>query len=275
MQDFVLITGSSGGIGRECVKAFHAAGIGVFAADVRPHHAVTSPDLIPISMDLRQESSIEQGVELIRSHLGESRRLIGLVNNAGVDFNAPLVTLLPSEIRAMVDVNVVGSILLTRSVLSLLEPDRARLIFVGSAMGLFATPTVGVYAATKWAIEGLCDALRVELGAAGVRVALVEPGVVQTEMTAQAPQMLDTMLSRMNTEQRAMYEKTMRKIVQMSSAPGAGVGPQAVARTIVSAMTDPGMRSRYRVGTDSRIVGWLRHLPDGMRDFIQRKSLQL
>jgi NAD(P)-dependent dehydrogenase (short-subunit alcohol dehydrogenase family) len=198
--------------------------------------------------------------------------LHALINNAGLDYNGPLQSLTEDEIVSMVQVNLLGGILLTRAALALMRDDASRIVFVGSAMGLWATPTISVYASTKWGLEGFADALRVELGLRGIAVSLIEPGVIQTPMTTGGPAMLERVLGRMDATQRGTYEGLMRKVVKMSSAPGAGLPATAVAAVIARAVGAQRPRSRYRVGADSKAVGVLRHLPDSWRDFIQRKT---
>src|SRR5207244_1712254 len=105
------------------------------------------------------------------------------------------------------------------------------------------------------------DALRLELGVAGLRVSIVEPGVVRTPMTAGAPKIMEMMLGRMSAEDRKRYERVMRKIVQMSASENAGVTPDKVANAIIHAMTAARPKTRYRVGVDCRAVAVLRHLP--------------
>lgn len=275
---YILLTGAAGGIGRVAIDTLRNAGFSVFAA-ARPGSSVQSlagidPEVIPLPLDLACEDSINAAIAQVASHLGEGGRLYALINNAALDYNGPLRYLATEHIRAMIQVNLLGTTLMTRAVLPLMQPG-SRILFVGSAMGLLAVPTVGVYASTKWAMEGLTDALRLELGLDGIDVVMIEPGVVQTPMTANAPQILEEVLAGMDSHGRTTYEPLMRRIVSMSASEGAGVTALAVAEVIARAAQVARPRTRYRVGSDSRTVGWIRLLPDRLRDFLQRKGLGL
>lgn len=276
----ILISGAAGGIGRELVRELSQAGVTVFAGVLNEQEAAllaadALPNVIAVPMDVSSETSVEQAVQAVAARLPSGGRLVGLVNNAGVDYNAPLQYLSPVEIRRMVEVNLLGAILLTRAALPLLRQGPSRVVLTGSAAGFMAAPIVSTYASTKFAIEGLADALRLEFRPLGIHVAVVEPGIVRTPMTAAAPQMLATMLTRMSADDRRHYEAAMRKIVELSSAQSAGIAPQQVAAAMLHALTAPRPRSRYPVGRDALGAAWLRHLPDAMRDFIQGRLFGL
>jgi NAD(P)-dependent dehydrogenase (short-subunit alcohol dehydrogenase family) len=229
-------------------------------------------NLVPTRLDISKLDSIESAMAALTEHLGEAQPLDALVNVAGVNLNAPLHILSVAEIRQMVEVNLLGTLLLTRAALPLLLRRPGRVVLVGSATAFLPPPAISVYAATKCAISGMGDSLRMELGMAGLSVSVIEPGVVRTPLVAAGPAVLETMLGRMGEGDRSRYEKLMRKIVQMSASPKAGVPPETVAEVIVEALTAPRPRARYRVGIDSKAAALLRHLPDGARDFIQRKT---
>lgn len=277
MQNYVLLSGAAGGIGKATALALAAQQWTVFAgvmnsAEADELHRSGEPRIVPVLLDVTCTDSIAAAMVTVERAMGAGGTLSALINNAGVNYNAPVHVLDVGEIRQMVNVNLLGPILLTRAALPLLKPSQGRVVFVGSATGLMASPAVSVYAATKSGLEGLGDALRVELGVAGLRVSLVVPGVVRTPMTSGAPGVLDRMLGRMNAVDLGRYEKLMRKIVAMSAADKAGVTPETVAGAITHALTAPRPKSRYRVGIDCQAVAVLRHLPDSVRDFIQRKT---
>ena len=273
---YVLMSGASGGIGKATAEALAAQGFTLFAGALNDQEAADlrqlgHQEIVPVVLDLTSTASIDTAVRTVADTIGDGGHLSGLVNISGINLNAPLQYMSLEEIRLTVDINLVGSMLLTRAALPLLRRGNARVVFVGSATAIMPPPAVSVYAATKCGIEGLSDALRLELGLIGIPVSLIEPGVVRTPMTAAGPRILEMMLGRMSDDDRSRYEGLMRKIVQMSS-PTSGVTPDKVADAIVQALTVPRPKSRYRVGIDCRIVTMLRHLPDGARDFIQRKT---
>jgi NAD(P)-dependent dehydrogenase (short-subunit alcohol dehydrogenase family) len=203
---YVLITGAAGGIGKAAASDLAQQGHTVFAADIRELAlddfaasdaiAAAGGCIVPVRLDVTQRDSIAQVIVVIRQRLGAAGHLHALINNAGLDYNGPLQSLTEDEIVSMVQVNLLGGILLTRAALALMRDDVSRIVFVGSAMGLWATPTISVYASTKWGLEGFADALRVELGLRGFAVSLIEPGVIQTAMTTGGPAMLERVLAR-------------------------------------------------------------------------------
>jgi NAD(P)-dependent dehydrogenase (short-subunit alcohol dehydrogenase family) len=263
----VLVSGAAGGIGKATALALAARGFKVFAGALNQAEAdsLAGLGLVPTVLDISDIESIEAAIAGIPA-------LDALVNVAGVNYNAPLHVLSLKEIRQMVEVNLLGSMLLTRAALPMLLAAKGRVVLVGSATAFLPPPTISVYAATKCGISGFGDSLRMELGMAGLKVSVVEPGVVRTPMTATGPAVLSRMLERMETGERTLYEKLMRKIVAMSTKESASVPPETVAAAIVDALTAERPRARYRVGVDSKIAAVLRHLPDGARDFVQRKT---
>ncbi len=274
-----LVTGAASGIGKATAAALAARGYLVFAGALNEAEIQAAAPglegLIPLQLDISDAGSIDAAMAAIGEKLGPARPLDALVNVAGVNLNAPLHILSVAEIRQMVEVNLLGTILLTRAALPLLRRGPGRVVLVGSATAFLPPPAISVYAATKCAISGLGDSLRMELGMAGLAVSVVEPGVVRTPMTATAPAVLDRMLARMAAADLTRYERLMRKIVAMSISPKAGVTPEAVAEVIAECLTAPKPKARYRVGIDSKAAALLRHLPDGARDFIQRKTFGL
>jgi len=272
-----LVTGAGSGIGKATASALAAKGYLVFAAalndaDEAAIVGLGSATIIPVRLDISSIDSIEAAVAVVGARLGVAAPLDALVNIAGVNINAPLHILSVAEIKQMVDVNLLGTLLLTRAALPLLLRGKGRVVLVGSATAFLPPPAISVYAATKCAISGMGDSLRVELGLAGLGVSVIEPGVVRTPLVAGAPAVLEKMLGRMGAGDRNLYEKLMRKIVQMSASPTAGIPPEKVAEVIFEALTAPRPKARYRVGVDSKAAAVLRHLPDGARDFIQRKT---
>jgi len=272
----VLVTGAGSGIGKATAAALATRGYQVFAAALNEADdagiaSLGLASIIPVRLDISDLSSIEAAIALVTERLG-GQALDGLVNVAGVNINAPLHVLTVAEIRQMVEVNLLGTILLTRAAVPLLRRGGGRVILVGSATAFLPPPAISIYAATKCALSGFGDSLRVELGMAGVAVSVIEPGVVRTPLVQNSPAVLDRMLARMEAQDLSLYEKLLRKIVAMSIAPQAGVTPETVADVIVQSLTVEKPKARYRVGVDSKAAALLRHLPDGARDFIQRKT---
>jgi NAD(P)-dependent dehydrogenase (short-subunit alcohol dehydrogenase family) len=187
----VLITGSSSGIGRATAERFAARGWRVFASMRRPEAGAELRDLAAgkgwrlstPALDVARDDSVAAAVGALLAET--SGQLDVLVNNAGYYAWGPLEETSPDELRAQLETNVVGVHRVTRAVLPAMRARRAgTVVTLGSVSGLVALPVVGPYHASKWALEGMIEAWRLELGPLGVRMALVEPGPFATALHA-------------------------------------------------------------------------------------------
>ncbi len=187
----MLITGSSSGIGRAAAERFAARGWRVFASMRRqvagvPLLALAAEKgwkLTTPALDVTRDDSVAAAVgAILRETDG---RLDVLVNNAGYYAWGPLEETSPDELRAQLETNVIGVHRVTRAVLPAMRARRAgTVVTVGSISGRVAVPIAGPYHASKWALEGMIEAWRLELAPFGVRVALVEPGPFATALHA-------------------------------------------------------------------------------------------
>ena len=165
-MDNVLITGCSSGIGRSTAVRFHKEGFRVFAS-VREEHDVARPrrrtrasrqgETHVVVLDVTDTTSIKQAVDEVTRAL-DGHGLDALVNNAGGGFPGPLETLPLDQIRAQLDVNLLGQIAVTQAALPLLRRGAGRVLFVGSIGGKVTFEFAGPYHASKYAIEAVADA---------------------------------------------------------------------------------------------------------------------
>ncbi|MBC8163929.1 MAG: SDR family oxidoreductase [Roseiflexaceae bacterium] len=181
-QKVVLITGASSGIGAAAARAFAAAGAHlVLAARDRARLNELARGLpgrvLAVPTDITDP---QQTAALVQRAVGEFGRLDVLVNNAGVGLAAPVATLTAGDLRAALEVNLLGPLALTQTALPFLRRRRGQVIFVSSVVGLRALPYLGGYAATKAALDRLSESLRVELADTGVAVTLLRPGTTST-----------------------------------------------------------------------------------------------
>lgn len=281
MAQYVLMSGASSGIGKAAAESLADAGIAVFAGALNENEAAQMraagrKNIVPVVLDVTNTDSIDAAMEQVRAAMGSDGYLYGLVNVAGVDHNAPLQFLEPREIVQMVNVNLTGSMLLTRAALPLMRHHASHIVFVSSAMGLLPTPIVQVYCGTKHGIEGFADALRIELSAVGIKVAIVEPGVIRTPMTSVAMSMFERMIARMDAKHRGIYEKAMRKIAESSANPPKSSATTAdTSRAIKGALTATHPSRRYQVGVDCKGARFVGMLPHAFQDWMQCKVLGL
>jgi len=190
-------------------------------------------------------------------------QLDALVNNAGVAVAGPIETLTRTEMHRQFDVNVFGPLMLTRAVLPRLRRARGRVVFISSINGRVSFPFTGMYNASKYAIEAVADCLRVELRPFGVQVALVEPGVIDTDPWHQMDQLIDELEAGLDSEHRALYaphfageRRLVGKICKKAKP------PERVAAAVERQLTRRRMRPRTLVGADARsILGMKALLP--------------
>ena len=178
-----------------------------------------------------------------------------MVNNAGVVVAGPVEAVPLDELRRQMEVNLIGQTAVTQAVMSQVRAARGRVLFVSSVSGRIATPMTGPYNASKFALEGLADALRMEVRPWGVKVVLIEPGQVDTDIWKGAEGMLDEAAAALSPTHRELYDKHLegwrKKALPMSRRLAAPV--EDVSATIERALTAKRPRARYVVGAGNRI----------------------
>jgi len=176
-------------------------------------------------------------------------RLDGLVNNAGIVVGGALEAVPIEELREQFDVNVIAQVAVTQAVLPRLRASHGRIVFISSISGLVASPMMGPYAASKFAIEAIGDSLRMELRPWRIPVILVEPGQIDTDIWRNAQDQLETTVSAMSAEHRALYAKHIegtRKAIPWAQRISSPV--DRVAKTVEKALTTDRPKARYLTG---------------------------
>jgi NAD(P)-dependent dehydrogenase (short-subunit alcohol dehydrogenase family) len=264
----VLLTGASRGIGRATTLRLARAGWTVYAT-VRS--AADGEELVAEAASaavhpLQLEVTSDEQIAALDAALPE--RLDAIVNNAGIVVSGPLETLSAADLREQFDVNVVGAVALTNLVLPRLRASRGRIVFVSSLSGVISTPMTGAYNASKFALEAIADAWRLELRPWGIKVILVEPAMTDTDLWRKAPETLEAEAAEMSAEHRELYaehldgmRKTVPRIQKMAKP------VDTVAAAIEKALTAARPRARYPVGTDVRVQAALSGVtPDRIKD---------
>lgn len=195
-------------------------------------------------------------------------KLDGLVNNAGIVVASPLEYLPLDELRRQLEVNVVGQLAVTQAVLEPLRAARGRIVNITSIGGRFASPFLGPYVASKFAMEGMSDSLRRELRPFGIDVAIIEPGSIATEIWDKGQRDASALLEGMSPRARELYGKRLGRAQKLARrTAGHAIPPDRAARAIEHALTASRPRTRYVVGADARIQLLLeRALPDRWLD---------
>jgi NAD(P)-dependent dehydrogenase (short-subunit alcohol dehydrogenase family) len=248
----VLVTGASRGIGRATALRLAAAGWDVSAGVRRPEDGESlrteAPDRIrPVTLDVTEQDQIAALDATLPA------RLDAVVNNAGAVVGGPIEALPLSELRRQFEVNVVGQAAVTQALLPRLRESRGRIVFVSSLSGRISTPMMGAYNASKFGLEGLADALRLELRPWGIRVVLVEPAQTDTDLWRGAEGELEASVALLSARHRELYRKHIegfRKSIprsQKMAAPADGV-----AGVIETALTARRPKARYVVGASAR-----------------------
>lgn len=277
----VVVTGASTGIGRACALRLDRMGWRVFAGVRRPAdgealRAKASARLLPVELDVTDEASIARAAGRVAADTGDAG-LGGLVNNAGISVAGPLEFLPLEELRRQLEVNVTGQVAVTQAFLPLIRKGNGRIVFMGSISGRLATPFLGPYAASKFALEAIADALRVELRPWGIRVSIVEPGSIATPIWEKGQDAADELEQQLSPRGHELYDPAIAAVRQAArDASARGVPPGRVAKAVAHALTARRAKTRYLVGNDARLqLTMASLLPDRARDSLVSRVMKL
>lgn len=251
----VVVTGASTGIGRASVVELVAAGFHVWAtvrkqADADSLTAEHGAAVTPLLVDLLDHDSVRAaGARVVAAG-----PLHGLVNNAGVALPAPLEYMPIDIFERQLDINLVGQLLVTQVLLpALFDDGDARITFIGSVAGRISGPMLGAYAASKHGVAGLAASLRAELAPYGVKVCLVEPGVIATPIWQSGATAGDEAMAAIPADS-TRYKAQIAGIRQSAANGTKGADAKIVGRIVRNTMTRRNPRPRQTVGRDGAIV---------------------
>lgn len=252
-----IVTGASSGIGEATALRLSRQGFTVYAAARRVERmaALGEAGIRPVRLDVTDEASL---VACVGRVIAESGRIDVLVNNAGYGSYGALEDVSLAEARRQVEVNLFGLARLTQLVLPHMRAQGSgRIVNVSSMGGKIYEPMGSWYHATKFAVEGLSDSLRLELAPFGIRVVVIEPGAIKTEWgTIAANGLLET------SGETAYAEQAVRQ-ARLLSSDRVGSGPDVVAAAIATASSASRPKTRYVVGSGARPLLLARRLlPD-------------
>lgn len=240
----VLITGASTGIGRICAEHLAGRGMAVYGASRSVPQGVRFQAL---RMDVTSDASVSDGIKQIHEQRG---RLDVVINCAGYGIAGAVEETSSQEAMAQMDANFFGVHRVCRAALPIMRKQKDGVIInISSLAGLLAVPFQAFYSASKFAIEGMTEALRMEVRPFGIRVALIEPGDFKSEFPA----------NRVNTAGSAksdVYSELMERCVGvMREEEKHGKTPYPVARLVERIINDPSPRLRYTVGPFGERLG--------------------
>lgn len=280
MAPSALVTGASSGIGRATALRLERAGWRVFAGVRDPaagdalHEASGGRGTVePVLLDITDQESIAASRARITERVG-AQGLRGLVNNAGIGVGGVLEFVRLEALRQVLEVNVTGQVAVTQAMLPLLRSGKGRIVFTSSDNGRWAPPYMGPYAASKFALEAVGDALRVELRRSKISVSIVEPGSIKTSIWDKGLNGIDHL--DLPEESAGLYGDVpgvLRKALEQGKRNG--MPAERVADAIHHALTARRPKTRYRVGRDARMMLVLRAiLPDRAFDSAVSRAMR-
>ncbi|MGL5038777.1 MAG: SDR family oxidoreductase [Aeromonas sp.] len=274
MPRFVLITGCSSGIGLAAATALGQYGFTVIASARKADDVarLQQQGLLAVQLDLADEVSIEQGASAALQLAGG--RLYGLFNNGAYGQPGALEDLPTKALKAQFDTNLFGWHHLIRQVLpSMLAAKEGRIVQNSSVLGLVAMKYRGAYNASKFALEGYSDTLRLELAGSGVHISLIEPGPIDTRFRANARRAFLRHIDPAQSRHQLAYRQTLTRLEKEGATSGFTLSSEACLPPLVHALTHPRPKARYPVTTPTRLFAILRRiLPTRWLDKLLAKS---
>ena len=275
--ELVVVTGASTGIGLATAAQLAARGFYVLAGVRRAEDAerIRAERIEPVMLDITVAADVAALAKRVDAD-PEQRQLRALVNNAGIAVNAPVETLPMDEWRRQFEVNLFGQVAVTQALLPALLASRGTIVSVSSVGGRIAMATYGAYAGAKFALEAVNDALRRELDDLGVRVVVVEPGAVVTQIATRGVATAERLAADMTPAQHARYDRLIGAITaQAKTFDRDGVPASTAADVILKAVLATRPKARYAVGRQATILLRLsRLLSDRALDRVLRRNLR-
>jgi NAD(P)-dependent dehydrogenase (short-subunit alcohol dehydrogenase family) len=245
-RQVVLIAGASSGIGKICGEYLAGKGMTVYGASrsLQPNNGTA---FAALQMDVTDDNSVQQCVEKIQREQG---RLDVVINCAGYGIAGAVEETSPEEAMAQFDTNFFGTHRVCRAVLPMMRQEGSGIIInISSLAGLLAVPFQAFYSASKFAMEGMTEALRMEVRPFGIRVVLIEPGDFKTDFPANRK-------SSAASQQSNVYRESLERCVGvMREEEQQGKVPYPVAKLVERIIHTPSPRLRYTVGPFGERLG--------------------
>ena len=255
MNKVALVTGASSGIGEATARKLLAEGYRVYAGARRVERmqGLKQAGAVPLALDMTEEASMAAAIETIRGGAG---RLDALVNNAGYGSYGALEDVPMEEARRQFEVNVFGLARLTQLALPMMRAQQSgAIVNITSVGGKMHEPLGSWYHATKFAVEGLSDCLRMELEPFGIHVVVVEPGAIKTEWGGIAR---EGMLRYSGGTAYAAQAQAHARMFEGADKSSMASPPEVVADTIATALRARRPRTRYATGGGAKMILALR-----------------
>ena len=269
-QRSVLITGCSSGIGRHVALGLKVRGYRVFATARKQEdvESLIAEGLESIQLDIANSASIQNAFETVMQKT--DGKLYALFNNAAFGISGAVEDLGRDALRDIFEVNLFGTHELTRLVIPVMRKQgEGRIIQNSSVLGFVALKYRGAYNATKFALEGLSDTLRMELEGANIFVSLIEPGPIQSDFRKNAYATYKRYIDKDNSVFREIYQQTEERLQTEGPVVPFTLGPEAVLKKVIHVLESKRPRVRYYVTFPTYLFGYLKRvLPDRLMDKI-------
>lgn len=275
MTSSILITGCSTGIGRHCAFALHKAGYNVVASCRKQHDVdeLQSQGLQCVQLDLADPDSIHQG---LKQALALTEGKLDVLFNNGAYGQAGALEDLPTQaLREQFETNVFGWHELTQAVIPLmLKQGSGKIVQNSSVLGLVAMKYRGAYNASKFALEGYTDTLRLELMDTPIKVCLIEPGPIESHFRENAKNAFEKHINIDESRHIDNYHKTLERLGKSSPSNKFTLTSEAVLRPLLHIIGSDKPKARYFVTQPTYLFGFLRRvLPSSILDKILSKSV--
>jgi NAD(P)-dependent dehydrogenase (short-subunit alcohol dehydrogenase family) len=265
-QRVVLITGASSGVGQSTARLLSQRNYKVFGTSRNPASAETIPAVEMLVLDVRADDSVRACVEAVSGRAGH---IDVLINNAGYELAGALEELTAEETRAQFETNFFGVVRMVNAVLPAMRRRKhGHIINVSSLVGMSSIPFLGIYSASKFALEGYTEALRYELKPFNIQVSMTEAGFLKTPMMNHRQ-----IAANRITEYDPWRQRALDAIrADEEKAPGSEV----VAETLLEIISSKTPRLRYPIGQQAKSVTRLRRfLPAGLFEQGVRRTFSL
>jgi NAD(P)-dependent dehydrogenase (short-subunit alcohol dehydrogenase family) len=277
----ILVTGASTGIGWATSLELAEKGWRVFAAvrkeaDAKKLRDASSGKITTVIMDIVDYESVKRGAQEIEKALGGDG-LDALFNNAGISVQGPL-EIIPIELfEQQIRVNVFGHVFVTQTFLPLLRKAKGRIVFTSSESGRMTLPLMAPYSSSKFALEAVASALRIELRPWKIKVSCVELQTIKTPMWEKIDTSTEKLMASLPKQTRDLYQKELKTLsVFPKWQAEMGISMKKAVRVIIRALSARSPKARYLVGYEARLLVYSHAItPTWMMDWIASKSLIL
>lgn len=270
----ILITGCSSGIGFQVAQGLRARGWRVFASARQPADVtrLQADGLESLVLDLRDSESIRAAVTAVLERTGG--RLDALFNNGAYGQPGAVEDLSREALREQFETNLFGTSELTNRVIPVMRRQGGgRILFNSSVLGLVAFPYRGAYVASKFALEGLADTLRLELTGTGIHIGLIEPGPILSRFRDNAHAAYRQHIRAEDSPHREKYAAMEARLRKQGPAAPFTLPPEAVLKRVIHALESSRPKTRYPVTVPTYLFGVLRRLlPTRALDAILRRA---